>query len=96
MGACDFYSRAKGKTPEEAFWRAVEEARWEYGNGGYSGTIAEKSEFQIITVPDGQSAASYASELLDEDDERISDKWGPAGCLKVKDGEYLFVGWASW
>jgi len=35
--------RAKGKTAQEAFDAAVAQARHEYGHGGYTGTIAEKS-----------------------------------------------------
>lgn len=95
MGAQTFTHTAKGTSAEEAFHRAVEEARCENGHGGYTGTIAEKDSFVTIPLPEGRKPKEYARELIDEDDERIDDKWGPAGCIKVADDEYLFFGWAS-
>ena len=52
MGACDFGVRAKGKTAKEAFNNAVEEAQYESGHGGYTGTIAEKHAFNLMAEPD--------------------------------------------
>lgn len=95
MGACEFFNRAKGKTAQEAFDSAVAAAQWESGHGGYTGTIAEKFSFTTITVPADQDPIEFANKLLADDDERISDKWGPAGCVKIKDGEFYFFGWAS-
>jgi hypothetical protein len=101
MGASEFFSYVSGKTAKDAFSIAVEEARYESGHGGYTGTIAEKSSFTVIgDVFESKAAASeYADELISNDDNRISDKWGPAGCLryKNKDGEvnFLFFGYAS-
>lgn len=51
MGACEFLNLSHGKTADEAFGRAVESARWEYGHGGYTGTIAEKYEFALYDLP---------------------------------------------
>lgn len=42
MGAWEFYTIALGRNLEDAFTAAQEQARWEHGHGGYSGTIAEK------------------------------------------------------
>lgn len=95
MGAESFAVRSKGKTSTEAFVEAVHKAQWAHGHGGYSGTIAEKGEHVMIPLPEGKDAGSYAQELLDEGDVRIDDKWGPAGCIDLGDGEYLFFGWAS-
>jgi len=95
MGASDFMVRSNGSTAREAFQSAVEDAQYEYGHGGYSGTIAEKRSFKEITVPKDEDPAGFANDLMDEDDDRVCDKWGPAGCVKVGDGEYLFFGWAS-
>lgn len=50
MGATNFYCEANGKTLSEAFQTAVDNAYYEYGHRGYTGTIAEKSgaiEFRI-------------------------------------------------
>ena len=40
-------------------------------------------------------AAAVAGFLIEDNDPRIDDKWGPAGCIEVTKGEYLFFGWAS-
>ena len=55
MGAQDFTATAKGKTAKEAFSVAVEDAAYENGHGGYTGTIAEKRSFKIETPPAGMS-----------------------------------------
>jgi hypothetical protein len=95
MGAETFTTRAKGKTAKEAFNAAREEAQYEYGHGGYTGTIAEKSEFVMIPLPAGKKAEEYADELIEADDQRITSKWGPAGCFDLGNGTFLFFGWAS-
>lgn len=48
MGACDFSVIIHARTAEEAFDIAVQEAQYEHGHGGYTGTIAEKSDFVMI------------------------------------------------
>lgn len=95
MGAAMFMTLGKGKTTAEAFKAAVEEASCFYGLAGYTGTIAEKTSFVEIRCPEDKDPLEYAKELINSDDSRIEDKWGPAGSIKVKDGEYLFFGWAS-
>ena len=45
MAAQEFEHAAKGKTMAEAFNTAVEEAAYDYGHAGYTGTIAEKMGF---------------------------------------------------
>jgi hypothetical protein len=95
MGAETFTAVGKGKTAQEAFDKAVADARHEYGNRGYTGSLAEKTSYVMITPPPGVAPVKYASDLIDNDDPRISDKWGPAGCIKMTEGVYLFFGWAS-
>jgi hypothetical protein len=110
MGATTFFTEASGKDPESAFWSAVQEAKYESGHGGYTGTIAEKNEFTLIKIPDGKDPFEFANQLIDNDDPRVDDKWGPAGCIdltnttrgystrehsKEKIPHYLFFGWAS-
>lgn len=83
---------------EVAFRSAVYDARVEYGNRGYTGSIVEKDGFVVIPFDrdrKGCSGKEYANQLIDECDERIDDKWGPAGCLSLGDDRYLFFGWAS-
>lgn len=101
MGADVFFVNASGKTAREAFDEAVRRARYEHGHGGYSGTIAEKGSFTMIPLPDGEKVSSFTNKLIDDCDDRVDDKWGPAGCIQVEtDGDsdrkkFLFFGWAS-
>lgn len=103
MGADSFMQSAIGKTALEAFESAVEQAQYDYGHAGYTGTLAEKMNFIMIPYSadkDGDPR-KFASRLIGEGDQRIDDKWGPAGCLDLgpidHDGRhrYLFFGWAS-
>ena len=97
MGAHTFFTRANGEDAKSAFSDAVEDAQYHYGQGGYTGTIAEKTSF--TRIPDDEigdtDPAEYASQLIDEQDSRIDSKWGPAGCIHVEEDTYLFFGWAS-
>ncbi len=97
MGAETFSCRAKGKTPEEAFRAAKQKAQYDYGHAGYTGSIAEKTTFTVITPPKEWELmpAKYAGEMIDNGDDRIDDKWGPAGAVKIGDDTWLFFGWAS-
>lgn len=95
MGASTFVVHAEGKTPKEAFLSAVSDARYEYGHRGYSGTIAEKTDFTMISLPEGRDPVEFAEGLIDAEDKRVSDKWGAAGCIKVSENKYLFFGVAS-
>lgn len=95
MGSSDFYQLSTGKSPKEAFQSARQQAQYEYGHAGYTGTIAEKDSFVLIEAPAGVDAHVYAETLMLNDDARINDKWGPAGCIKAGENEYLFFGWAS-
>lgn len=102
MGAQVFTEFRQGLDAAAAFRAAVEQAGWDYGHAGYSGTIAEKGDF--VLIPSGplrmREAEALALKLVEEDDERITDKWGPAGALQVSDEMrrpcgWLFFGWAS-
>ena len=48
MGASNFSHEATGTTAADAFRTAVEEARAEYGDRGYTGSIAEKTSFELM------------------------------------------------
>jgi len=63
MGACSFETTATGPTAEDAFRRATESAAWEYGHGGYTGTIAEKGAFVLTTLPDGYTVETFIALL---------------------------------
>jgi|APLak6261679142_1056127.scaffolds.fasta_scaffold00047_45 hypothetical protein len=95
MGASSFIVRSKGYSADNAFREAIREAKCEFGSGGYTGSIAEKHSFVVLQTPDDLDAEEYAVRLLDSDDRRVSDKWGPAGCLALSGGEFLFFGYSS-
>lgn len=119
MGATTFSTISNGTTASKAFWEAVEQANYNHGHSGYTGTIAEKNSFKMIPMPDRvpyktdltdasgykdnlRKAQEIAEDMFDRDDERISDKWGDAGCIEICDSHvalgkksYLFFGWAS-
>jgi len=93
MGASFFSERGLGKTAEIAFEQLVEEARFDFGHAGYTGTIAEKTEFKMIECPKGWDPEDWIEE--DEALAQVEDKWGPAGCIDLGGGEWLFFGFAS-
>lgn len=102
MGAETFTQFGRGATLDAAFRDAVKEAQYQHGHGGYTGTLAEKSECVEIPPPvESQAdAVARAYALLEADDDRISDKWGPAGAVRVLSDAHgqqlwLFFGWAS-
>lgn len=87
MGSQDFATYQPGADVNQAFGDAVDQARYEYGNRGYTGTLAEKYEFTVIQadpVP-MDAARKLAAELVCADP-RVEDKWGPAGAIAVSGG----------
>lgn len=96
MGAEVFTHGSELEDVREAFRECVDEALYDYGHSGYSGTIAEKGDFVVIdsTPHSKKDATNLAWRLIDERDPRIDDKWGPAGAIKLEKG-WLFFGWAS-
>lgn len=98
MGSSNFYCFGKGKTRKEAFKFLVQESREEEGCGGYTGTIAEKHDFVSVgEAKDRNAAVEMANQMIDAEDKRIDDKWGPAGCISIMNEPncWLFFGWAS-
>lgn len=105
MGAQTFIADVESESCAQAFKEVTDQARYDYGHAGYSGTIAEKHEFQCVDGPDDVASMStgdiYAwideqlTNVNGEDPPFWDDKWGPAACLKVGDGRFFFFGWAS-
>ena len=88
MGADTFIelcSYENNETIKATFDKAVMNAGFENGSGGYTGTIAEKGSF--IKVSDKSmwvdEAMAFAKKLINQGDPRIADKWGPAGAIPV-------------
>jgi hypothetical protein len=102
MGASEFFTTSFGDTAQAAFRSAVEEAQYESGHGGYTGTIAEKDDFKLASselFETREAAMDFASKKMEDDNHFCQDKWGPAGCVRFKGKDaktwYLFFGWAS-
>lgn len=97
MGATTFECYAKGKTAKDAFQNARKEARLDHGRLGYTGTIAEKDTFEEVNVIDEvrNNPALLSAKIEELTDTNFDDKFGPAGCIKIKEGEYVFFGWAA-
>ncbi len=97
MAAETFITDASGDTAQAAFTAARKKAQYDHGHAGYTGTIAEKDTFVLIPFPggDAKTAHAFAEALLRSGDKRIDSKWGPAGCLDLGEGKYVFFGWAS-
>lgn len=102
MGASDFSEEVTGKTAEEAFESAKENARYEYGHNGYTGTIAEKGWFQVIEVPEGIKPYEYIDMVFEEHEsvpkklhEMIADKYADAACIQVAPDRWIFFGMAA-
>jgi hypothetical protein len=104
MGAQSFMVRQSGSTLSEAFQSAVNQAQWDYGHGGYTGSIAEKDDVREVRTPKilmtdddkiGWASSLLHEEIADSQWEWINDKWGPAAALRLSSGEWLLFGWAS-
>jgi hypothetical protein len=112
MGATNFenyVSKGQFDTPDSAFNAMREEALWEHGHGGYTGTIGEKNGWVMrndgkpITnkqVRDFIYGVSTDGEDFGDIDE--NDKFGPAFCVQLCTSEestevkgWLFYGYAS-
>lgn len=94
MGASSFITVAHGPSAQAAFQAAVSEARRAHGGRSYTGSVAEKRSFVVIPTPEHIDATEYAARLLDSDDPRVANKWGPAACIDLGSGGFLFFGWA--
>ncbi|WP_114579033.1 hypothetical protein [Saliphagus sp. LR7] len=83
MGAVIFETFAFGTTADEAFTSAVKDAKHMHGHSGYTGTIAEKTSFTVIPEHEhkGRQKLTVARELIDQGDQRIQRKRGPAGAI---------------
>jgi hypothetical protein len=88
MGANSFSTAAFGKTPQEAFHAAQDQARYEHGHGGYTGTIAEKYGFEQVALPKGVTLPSFLK-LLDEAQELGYSEYMAE---RVRDHERMGVG----
>lgn len=101
MGASTFFNVGTAPSAKLAFAEVAAQARYNFGHAGYTGTIAEKSEFKMASsevFATRELAEAFAEDKMEDDNHFSSDKWGPAACVEFKNGSqthYLFFGWAS-
>jgi len=99
MGAEYFGILIEKKDATKAFSEASEQARYDHGHSGYTGTIAEKIGFETVSkAPIEDSKVEEWAYAYDE--KHRNEKWGRAYHVPVKDatGEtigHYFFGWAS-
>ena len=64
MGAEAFEVMTNGKDVAEAFTRAVDDAFYDYGHSGYTGSICEKPGAYLIPTPKGVTAQDVAEAIM--------------------------------
>ena len=65
MGASEYMNVGRGKTAQIAFDKVAENARYDHGHGGYSGTIAEKYSMVEFPRPKGMQAKTMVQAVKD-------------------------------
>lgn len=95
-GGTGFGVYQPGKDVRRAFRDAVDNAQHERGHGGYTGTIAEKSEYKVRRdtpfVWNGRwPMPAEMRDFLDKDGDGgpCDDKWGPACAVPVSEEKVL-------
>jgi len=76
MGSAEFYCESIGKNAQEAFNRAIEDARHEYGHRGYTGTVAEKHDFRRAIFPKKPTKKNFGDQVYELSDK--ADKFDSA------------------
>jgi len=59
----------------------VEQARYEDGHGGYTGTSAEKRDFRMEQPRASGAPAGCIARCIDSEEHWSQDKYGPAACV---------------
>lgn len=84
-----------GQSPERAFDAGTHAARLAFGNGGFTGSLADKGSFILIRCPKIYEPKAYAERLLDSQDPRICDMWSPAGMIQQGPGAWWAFGFSA-
>jgi len=79
-----------------SFRRAVDEAAHMRGHGGYSGSLAEKSNVQRVYRCEGEAPADTIARLFGDESHWVQDKFSPAAAVwDESGGVWWFFGWCS-
>ena len=93
MGATNIHYSRWSSDARTAYNELVEEARDEYGNNAYNGTITTTSGFFMAQKPKDDDEYD---KLLDS-----TEKWGDCACYVSEENKekklklFTFIGWAS-
>lgn len=83
-GATTFENFSRNTDVGRAYRELVDDARHEYGHGGYSGTIAEKNGYKVRS--NDPMTHTEARKFIEKDIDQ-NDKWGPAFAVPICDTE---------
>jgi hypothetical protein len=110
MGAESFEVYSGEQDSGAAFAVLREQALYDFGHAGYTGTIAEKTGFVIYNPPTHVSSREAVAALVDSYSTRpewadaqfdhiasiYNDKWADAVAIGDDEGfGWYFIGWAS-
>ena len=71
-----------------------EKSAYDHGHGGYTGTLAEKTENGVAIYRGHQcNSIEEAEKCIKEDFDH--DKWGPADVIPIKNVGWYIGGWCS-
>ena len=90
MGASNITTTASGKTMDEAYRNAVEDALYDYGHSSYNGSISTTNG--VINKTDEYKKDPDGWDGKAED---ATDKWGPVWGAETEPGKFRFTGWAA-
>ena len=91
MGAIWDYTIVEGENIQQAYEKARREARIEFGNNPYNGTITTSDGYEEVTPPNGFSYDELLELISNEKELSIKypnvgkEKWGSCGAMKIKD-----------
>lgn len=99
MGADMFCYTTPMLDPQKAFEHLRDQAFYDHGHRGYTGTIAEKPGFEIRSKK--PMTREEAERFIEDGDQDKNDKWGDAFAVPICDEPegpitgWIFYGWAS-
>ena len=88
MGAMYFSQVGIGRDVSDAFHTAREQAGWEHGHGGYTGTLAEKYDYVVFDLPNGwKSVDLLRTAQLAEYPERLEGRADPVVTKRMDEAD---------
>lgn len=85
-GGTTFMDFSRQTDAGRAYKELREEAQYDSGRGGYSGTISEKDGYKIRSRT--PMTRAQANEFIDRDMDK-NDKWGPAFCVPIAESKTM-------